>query len=935
MHGGASEAVSKEGSRSNVALEQLVHSLLSEGGGFQLTKAIAVAEKHVEYSQAAQSLTLRHALPNDVQAVLMKDAANGSAAQQLTEESLAKARQFLNIMVEKAQIELDDKIIEAKEFHSRNRGTQAQVVRDIATLSGYIADLMGQIAEAETCISETTTAITEVKKKRAEEKDAYEKEYNINYADIVIKQNDLDVFDFLIKTTKKICDAQANSFIQTGHPEMELCSSKHGGAFRFSDSKLQQKFDQVLAKGSHDLLSGPLSQMLSRPMTLVQLVASKDAQPAKEKTPVTSGQADDFGDIKCGPIPDCGLLYDTLSLQWGMYKDRVDELKNEMDENEEAWNVLKADLDAQIQSLNDKLDRCTRELSEATAAKNKNQHELEQKQEEKRHLDEEHSKTMKKFRDRITYIVQQDICGPTVVRNEVMKESTVCPPKDIDDCDVTPWTAAACSVECDDRCPDIVGCGGTQTLTRTVVVRPNECGIRCPELSRSRMCSQFKCPVDCVMSRWSGFSKCSKECEGGVQQQSRAVITRHKNGGVACSAVSEARACNTFSCDRDCTLEDWTMWSPCSMACNGGNQDRVRNVEIPIRGDGKCPRSKSRVRLEEQTCNTHSCVGDEICIAKQDLVIAVDGSGSIHAEGFKLVRNFTGEMLKRYKVEYHAETTMQIALVIFGNGIIEDDGSISKAVLLRELSTDLAATKEAAAGMEHQKGFTNMAQAFVLARKLLTQKGRAEAQSAVMTISDGKPSFLFETREQAKTLESKGIMRFMVGISEFPGSDAWQLMQELASQPAFTNSVRVPGIDALQDGAGAFVEEALVKFCPASMSPSLNLKEERAQGYILVRKAGYCGWLGRLLGRKVFGADRCAELARKSGATAFSMGQKWRRGRCNVEIFEFTCEVYKQWQDNPENPSCSWSGSGSFHSSSGYDWYAIQPDCPTSLLNSF
>jgi hypothetical protein len=292
------------------------------------------------------------------------------------------------------------------------------------------------------------------------------------------------------------------------------------------------------------------------------------------------------------------------------------------------------------------------------------------------------------------------------------------------------------------------------------------------------------------------------------------------------------------------------------------------------------------------------------------------------------VTNFTGELLKRYKVEYHAETTMQIGLIVFGNGVIEDDGSISKAVLLRELSTDLTATREAAAAMQHQKGFTNMAQAFVLARKLLTQKGRGYAQSAVMTISDGKPSFLFETREQAKTLESKGIMRFMVGIAEFPGNDNWQLMKELASQPAFTNTVRVPGIDALQDGAGAFVEEAIVKFCPASMSPSLNLKEERAQGYILVRKAGYCGWLGRLLGTRVYEPDRCAELARNVKASAFSMGQKWRKGRCNVELFKFTCEIYTKWQNNPENPSCSWSGSGNFHSSSGYDWYAIQPgDC--------
>merc|ERR1719311_1007145 len=125
-------------------------------------------------------MTQRHILPDDVQAALVKSAANGTGGSALSEESLSKARKFLNIMVEKAQIELDDKIIEAKEFHSRNRGAQAQVVRDIATLSGYIADLMGQISEAETCISETTDAITLVKNKRAEEKKAYDDEYNIN-----------------------------------------------------------------------------------------------------------------------------------------------------------------------------------------------------------------------------------------------------------------------------------------------------------------------------------------------------------------------------------------------------------------------------------------------------------------------------------------------------------------------------------------------------------------------------------------------------------------------------------------------------------------------------------------------------------------------------------------------------------------------------------
>merc|ERR1719478_1313538 len=460
----------------------------------------------------------------------------------------------------------------------------------------------------------------------------------------------------------------------------------------------------MLMKGSRDLLKNTLTRARSgkSSVSLLQSAEEKNAQPAaaKTKTPVTSGQDDEFGDMKCGPIPDCGLLYDTLSLEWGGYKDQVDELKKLMADNAAAWASLKADFDAQIDSLTAALDECVGQLAEATAAKNADQQELAEKEEEKRVLDAEHKKTMTMFRERIKYIFNQDICGPTVIRNEVMKESTDCAPKNIDDCDVTPWAPEACSVECDDTCPEAVGCGGVRRLTREAVVRPNECGIKCPAFTVIQKCNQFKCPVDCLMSRWSGWSKCSKDCEGGVEERTRSILTKPKNGGKGCSAVSDGRPCNTGSCDRDCTLEDWTSWSPCSMACDSGNQYRVRKVDIPIRGGGRCPKPKSSHRYEMQDCNTHACVGDEICIALQDLIISVDGSGSVNQESWNLVVNYTGQLLKRYESKYYGDGAVNIGVVLFGNGVIEEDGTISKAKLISELTEDLAAVKTAVAGTE-------------------------------------------------------------------------------------------------------------------------------------------------------------------------------------------------------------------------------------------
>ena len=68
-------------------------------------------------------------------------------------------------------------------------------------------------------------------------------------------------------------------------------------------------------------------------------------------------------------------------------------------------------------------------------------------------------------------------------------------------------------------------------------------------------------------------------------------------------------------------------------------QERVRNVLVPLRGNGKCLKADLLMRLNEQACNEQPSLGDEICMANQDLVLASDGSGSLQEDSFATLRD--------------------------------------------------------------------------------------------------------------------------------------------------------------------------------------------------------------------------------------------------------------------------------------------------------
>jgi len=629
----------------------------------------------------------------------------------------------------------------------------------------------------------------------------------------------------------------------------------------------------------------------------------------------------------CPPTPpDCGLLHDKLSLLWGDYKDKVDELMMEMNKNAFEWEELKYNLNSQLKVLTSSKSRFSMLLSEARSNMAADRSEKKEKEAQKTELDSEYYAFMKACKKRITWIMYQDMCAIIVVRNAVLETSTVCPSASINDCDVDAWIPAECSVSCDDACPDPMdpyACGGWQQISRKVVVPPDSCGLVCPDLARFKKCNQFKCPVNCDMSEWSGWSKCTADCEGGVQGHTRSILTKPKNGGEMCNTVEEARPCNTMSCDRDCTLSPWTSWTPCSMACDGGFQERQKHVLIPTRGFGKCPKRDSAFRYENQLCNVHKCTGDELCVAKQDLVLAIDASGSLQEAGFATIKSFVLTLLTKYQSEYFGATAVKIGILQFGNGVILADGrTVSPAINVQPLTADLALVKTAVENLPFKKGFTNMAQAFALAEVMYTGAGRKGAQSAIMVITDGKPSFQFQTNELVEQLDDKNVQRYFLVVNENGGDDL-KKMQKWASAPWETNLIHVPGLDALSADATVWAQKAVVMFCPMSFSPSSMVEKEEVQGFMLVKENGYCGERGDLLSKDANDDETCSYLARGAGAQSFLLGVWFRRGYCYTSPTPVDAAQFTAWEANRVQPECS--AAEGWTISKLFDFYALAP----------
>merc|ERR1719262_1665743 len=558
---------------------------MMEGKGPSVSLMAKTIHQKMDLSTAVRQLDGK--LPNDV-ASLVHMATTDKTAGQLDEDSMQKARKILNNMMLHAWSELDDVVFECKEFQERNRGTYEQVVADLSRLGSQLSRLGELRVSSQQGIFDKDRERKDAEERLDKENEQFEKVYFENQREMTIRKNDLAVFDFILQASA----CKDGSFIQTSKPNMQICQTTAGPTLNFKDRNMQARFEQMMTPDARQALQEALGQV-QKPLGLIQERAdtttseTTTALPtfAAEVVPVSEDPHPSGQWKKCvDGTPNCGLLHDLMSLEWGKFRDGFDELTAEMNQNKEEFDTVKRNINEETKHME--------VLANTISSINADTEEMNEKDEQKRELTHEFDKTCAVFKEKINEILFTRICAVRRVRNELLVKSTLSPPSKFSDCDFSDWVSKkgeciapnGLSILCDDSCPrdDPYKCGGTEVMKRDIVVLPDQYGMRCPQLEREKKCGQKKCPVDCLMSQWSGWTKCTKDCESGVQAKTRDVVTKPKNGGRGCDSVQEERPCNTGSCDRNCKLSDWSDWTPCTMACSGGITQRVKKVVIPI-----------------------------------------------------------------------------------------------------------------------------------------------------------------------------------------------------------------------------------------------------------------------------------------------------------------------------------------------------------------
>jgi len=454
--------------------------------------------------------------------------------------------------------------------------------------------------------------------------------------------------------------------------------------------------------------------------------------------------------------------------------------------------------------------------------------------------------------------------------------------------------------------------------------------LQCPKTQEMMLeCGMKLCSSDCTVSDFGEFSKCTKQCDGGIKFQGRQVIEAAKHGGAPCPELFDYEQCNTDSCDEDCVLQEFGHDTKgCLTACtvvengvsSGRRQKVIRNkIHTAAKGNGECPPPEERQFLidcsEDGADEVRECFGDEICNDRTDLVIVFDASMNVNRLGHWTMTALIEELLVKIPTFNGNEATSSMAVVVYGNGKVKlttstdpqsgaesTKAEIAPAVVI----SPLKAANEISAAVEpklYKKlrdfnmqawngevidilnppqswtyGFSNLGNAMSKAEVVL-ENGRPEGVAKkILIVGLGKRTECGAAAEIAHRLKNLpdapvtiNSILFAPDFDTNPGG--YTAFQELMSFPPASLMWGKSFADLLSaDHRTEVVTNSIPTICPGAVSPTNYFQKLCKDMSMLMHQGRHCNNWTKPVTDGIVSLQECAQMADAQGFKAFSHG---------------------------------------------------------------
>jgi len=741
------------------------------------------------------------------------------------------ARKMLNDMIYDTFLEYDRLISACQSYYYWQCGNMEWCRGQIsasnfiaANARNFILDAQGIINRCEEDIPTKSNERNKTKVRTEEQLDTMEQREKVVMAD-------LDVLTTILEMT----DCKASGFMQVRR--CTDCRTKEV-FLEFGDAELQKHIAKLKSKKTlkamhqtfEDLFAGVQSlqnlEFIQTGAKQMPVNKTNFSNPPVPRTEVPQDPCNgetvpamatkEGASCEFSNSPKCYKLQERFLLIQSGVKDEYEELLDNI-ANLKEW------LDESLNQLQDQIDEDKRSLYTAQADLAAAMQKEATAGENARVTESYHDRLDKDLKYWMGYCSQDyirlegEVCALKKIRGELYKIKGGGHNAFFQDCEVSKWEPHTCYRYNRGGLSEAKCGGGWQYLTRSVLTHA-EGGAKCLPFWWYRFCNAGPCPVDCRLGQWTGWSKCSAECGGGVQERLRDVKQAAAHGGKSCKPTTQGRGCNIQACEEDCELSSWSPWSKCSKMCDGGTQKRTRYPTHGPEGEGKCPSKWALERLEYKKCNEFSCELPDPnkalpCESEMDVVLLIDGSGSLGQAGWDaeikaaklLVDAFAdGAVLAGGKAE---EAKAQMAVILYSgprtwSGVDKCTGSNKDNVnietdcnikIVTHFNKDMTEVKKEIGKLTWPKGSTLTSLALMTAKSLLIL-GRANEPSAVVVITDGRPLSYRRTGAASRNLRKLTRLLWLPVTSRAPLSH----IKSWATRRWEENTVAVKNFDDLE-----------------------------------------------------------------------------------------------------------------------------------------